>query len=231
MSSKDMPELLKKAKELGYTIFTKGGYNLNIIGVRSKIQKPNKFCDMIHIIWRSEGLWRHEKYPVTTIPGAYWLLNPGRVEGTAIVKHDQQYRSVWEIGRHRGKYPALVQTGNEITIWRDNTKDIEADYGGKEYTGFYGINCHRSSSTRDLSEGNVDRWSAGCIVFGNPAHFNRFMSLCNMQVAAGSGSKFSFTLIHEDSLNRKPSEGKPAPKKPTKKKTATKKAATKTKGS
>ena len=25
MSSKDMPELLKKAKELGYTIFTKGG--------------------------------------------------------------------------------------------------------------------------------------------------------------------------------------------------------------
>ena len=56
MSTKDMPELLKKAKELGYTIFTKGDYNLNIIGVRSKIQKPNKFCDMIHIIWRSEGL-------------------------------------------------------------------------------------------------------------------------------------------------------------------------------
>jgi len=221
MNDEEMPHLLKKAQELGYTIFTSGGYNLNLIGVRSTNQEPNKFCDQIHIIYKSQNVWKHEKYPFTSLPGSYWLKNPSRVLGTAILKHDSQFRSVWQLGLHRGKYEALIQTGNEITVWRDGNKDLKADFDGPEETGYFGINLHRASEHRESE--NVDRWSAGCQVLANPTHFARLISLCKMQIAAGQGSKFSYTLIHEESLNRKPAS-RTAPKKPKKAKSRSRNA-------
>jgi len=214
MPDQKMPELLKKAQKLGYTIFTSGDYNLNLIGVRAAAQEPNKFCDIFHIIYKLRGIWRWEKYPFTSLAGSYWLLNPSRVTGTAILKHDMQYRGLWILGKHQGRYEALVQQGNECTVWRDGNKDLKADYEGPEETGYFGINCHRANEHRESQ--NVDRWSAGCQVFANPTHFARLISVAKSQVEAGQGSKFSYTLIHEDSLNRKKATG-PAPKQPNKK--------------
>ena len=213
MPKQAMPEILKKSKSLGYTIFTSGDYNLNLIGVRAAAQEPNKFCDVFHIIYKLRGIWRHEKYPFTSLAGSYWLLNPSRVTGTAILKHDAQYRGLWILGMHKGRYEALVQQGNECTVWRDNNKDIIADYDGPEETGYFGINAHKSS---ERGSEVFERWSAGCQVFANPSHFSRLISLAKSQVEAGQGSKFSYTLIHEDSLNRKRGTG-PAPKQPNKK--------------
>ncbi len=214
MPKQSMPELLNKAQKLGYTIFTSGDYNLNLIGVRAAAQEPNKFCDVFNIIYKLRGIWRHEKYPFTSLAGSYWLLNPSRVTGTAILKHDMQYRGMWILGMHKGRYEALVQQGNECTVWRDNNQDIIADYEGPEETGYFGINCHRANEHRQSEI--VERWSAGCQVFANPSHFSRLISLAKSQVEAGQGSKFSYTLIHEDSLNRKKATG-PAPKQPNKK--------------
>ena len=52
MTEQAIPELLKKAQDLGYKIFTSGDFNLNLIGVRAAEQEPNKFCDSFNIIYK-----------------------------------------------------------------------------------------------------------------------------------------------------------------------------------
>lgn len=203
------PQILQQAESLGFQIF-EGEYDLNIIAVRSSKIVPNRFNDKIYIIYKKNDAWCEHCYPVTTVAGSYWLQNPSRIQGTAIIVHDKQYKSVWSIGLHKGQYKALVQTG-EITIWRDGNKDDKIDYGGEEYTGYFGINCHRAN--RNHQSNSVDKWSAGCVVFANPSHFSAFMSLCDEQVKAGLGDKFSLTLLHEDTIknlsdNTKSSEQK-----------------------
>jgi hypothetical protein len=205
------PKIIEQAKALGYVVF-EGEMDLNLIGVRSSRIVPNKFNDKIYVCYMKGGVWQEHCFPITTVAGSYWLQNPSRAEGTAVVVHDRQYRSVWSIGLHRGQYEALTQTG-EITVWRDGNKDKKVDYGGEEYAGYFGINAHRSN--RNHQSQSVDKWSAGCQVFANPSHFSAFMSLCRAQVSAGLGDKFSYTLIHEDSLKRLEEEQrnpKPKPK-------------------
>ena len=212
------PKIIEQAQALGYVVFD-GEMDLNLIAVRSSHIVPNKFNDKFYVVYKKNGEWCEHCYPVTTLAGSYWLQNPSRAEGTAVVVHDRQYRSVWSIGKHRGQYEALVQTG-EITVWRDGNKDDIVDYGGEEYPGYYGINCHRAN--RNHQSASVDKWSAGCIVYANPSHFVTFMSLCHEQVKAGLGDKFSFTLIHEETLKRLEEEQK-NPKPKTKRKPKTKK--------
>tara|TARA_R100000655_G_scaffold4209_2_gene13674 strand:- start:4040 stop:4813 length:774 start_codon:yes stop_codon:yes gene_type:complete len=191
------PKILQHLETMGFVTFD-GEYDLNIIGIRSASEVTNVFNDKIIIVYRHAGEWQQAEFPITTDAGAYWLLNPSRVQGTAIVVHDKQYRSVWSIGKHRGKYEALVQTG-PIKVWRDNTKDLIIDFEGPEIEGYYGINCHKSGERGSTI---VNKWSAGCMVFANPTHFNAFMNLCRYQVRAGHGDKFSFTLLHEKTLKK-----------------------------
>lgn len=191
------PVILKHLETMGFVTFD-GEYDLNIIGIRTDDNRSNAFNDLMIVVYRHNGEWVEQLFPITTDPGLYYRKNPSRIEGTAIVVHNQQYRSVWSLGKHRGKYEALVQTG-PIKVWRDNNKDEILDFTGEEIEGYYGINCHRANSERASTV--VDKWSAGCIVFANPTHFNAFMNLCRYQVAAGLGDKYTFTLIHELTLN------------------------------
>jgi len=217
------PKILEHAKALGFVVFD-GEMDLNLIGVRSSVIVPNKFSDKFYIVYKKNGQWCEHCFPVTTVAGSYWLQNPTRAEGTAVVVHDRQYRSVWSIGMHKGKYEALSQTGL-ITVWRDGNKDDRVDYGGKEYEGHFGINCHRAN--RNHQSISVDKWSAGCQVLANPSHFHVLMTLCHAQKAAGLGDKFSYTLIHEDTIksleegNYKP-KSKPKKTKPKKTKSGVK---------
>jgi len=215
------PKIIEQAEALGYKVFS-GEMDLNLIGVRSSQIVPNKFNDKIYICYIQNGEWFEHCYPITTVAGSYWLQNPTRALGTAVVVHDKQYRSVWSLGKHKGEYEALVQTG-EILVWRDGNKDDKVDYGGEEYAGYFGINCHRAN--RNHQSSSVDKWSAGCQVFANPSHFSAFITLCKAQIAAGLGDKFSYTLIHEDSLKRlsenkeqaeQPAKAKPKKSKPSK---------------
>jgi len=203
------PEILSKLESLGYKTFS-GNYNLNLIGIRSAVQVPNKFKDRFLIIFEADGKWHEYEFPFTSTPGSYYLKNPSRVSGTAVLCHDKQYRSCWKMGYHRGKYQALVQV-NEMSVWRDNNKDEKADYDGEVQTGLFGINCHRASESRESE--SVDRWSAGCQVLANPSHFAVLMNLVNEQIKHGYGDTCSYILVHESSLNNKPKEEKSCPAK------------------
>ena len=194
-----LPPLLEKVRDMGYAIFTKRDYDLNLIGVRTPTREAGKFDDLFHVIYRSGGQWIQETFACTTDAGVYWLKNPSRVEGTAILKAGQ-YRGCWGIGDHRGT-TALVQKYGRVTVWRDSNRDSVIDMeAGSEMTGYFGINIHGAHKTKIMQ--NVDRWSAGCSVIQHPASFARLMALCKMQVSYNSKygegyKKFTYTLLED----------------------------------
>tara|TARA_R110002020_G_scaffold37239_17_gene112594 strand:+ start:28059 stop:28679 length:621 start_codon:yes stop_codon:yes gene_type:complete len=181
--------------EKGYAFFDgKRSWNVNIIGIRNSNAKANKFDDIMFVVYRNgRKNWEVKSYQITTDPGTYWLKKPMNVNGTAIVVPGQ-YRSIYKVGRHRGLYEALVQTGGRISVYRDSNKDEILDMDpDSAISGYYGINVHKAGSEST----SVDKWSAGCQVFARSSEFNDFMKL--IKKSTGSyGETLSYTLITED---------------------------------
>lgn len=186
-----LPAALARAKALGYPVFLEGAWNVNIVGVRARSRIANRFDDEIHVIYRESpaGLLIDRCYPATTDPGGFWLHDPGRTEGAAIVAPGH-YPGCWVIGRHHDEYEALVQRA-PIAVFRDANRDDTLDLSGAPIPGMYGINLHHASATHSSTA--VDRWSAGCQVCASPTDHAELMAICKRQ---GSPT-FSYTLLDE----------------------------------
>ena len=188
-------EKLFKAK--GYVWFTKGNYNLNIIGIRSnnKNKVTNKYDDMLVVDYNTGNGHKRVCYTITTEPGLYYIENLCNSKGAAILVPGQ-YRGCWQIGVHRGKYKALCQK-KEVKVYRDNNKNQIYDWDPATLDeGLFGINIHKAGK---LSQ-RVDTWSAGCQVLSSETDFKAFMNYCNKQVQNGLGKNFTYTLLKEEEL-------------------------------
>lgn len=191
-------------ERLGYSFFTNGDYNLNIIGVRNDLGCAENFDDKICLFYKIAGSWVMDTYQVTTEPGVSILKMPikeVRHKGTAILVPDQ-YKSAYVIGWHGSKergHTALVQRGDKVRVWRDNNRDSKPDYHGPEEDGWFGINIHkhRGSDAR-VNTGGV---SAGCQVFRSSKDFSKFMKTCEKSSKAW-GNKFTYTLVTESQINK-----------------------------
>lgn len=187
-------------KQKGYAYFTRGDYNLNIIGIRSdnKNKVTNLFDDLLVVIYKDpRGIWKRVTYNITTEPGLYYmtkkLLNP---KGTSIVVPGQ-YRGCWELGKHQGKYKALVQK-KPIKVYRDGNKDDVYDMDSTRIdSGVFGINIHRSNEF--IKATFVNSYSAGCQVFADPNDFKKFINLCEKQREL-YGNSFTYTLLNESDV-------------------------------
>ncbi len=168
-------------------------FRLNIVGIRAKGTVAGSFDDEIHVFWRDDaGKWQHRNYPATTDPGTYWLQKPMMPQGTAILKAGQ-YVGAYQIGKHQGRYKALVQRGGPVTVVRDYNRDSVLDFvNGQEESGFLGINIHRAERVGTTYE--IDRHSAGCQVFQDAGHFAEFMQLCEIH-RERHGNSFTYTLV------------------------------------
>tara|TARA_R100001086_G_C11810957_1_gene251529 strand:+ start:341 stop:916 length:576 start_codon:yes stop_codon:yes gene_type:complete len=190
-----IPLLLKKVEAKGYRIFTRGQYNLNIIGIRHR-GRPNEFDDTLALVYRDEaGGWVTREFICTTDPGSYWTNNPGNVNGTAVLCPGQ-YKS-YKIDKHQGRSDALCQRLGPVKVWRTPAGEkIEWDKldDGKE--GWYGINIH--SSGLNLSTA-VNKWSAGCTVLADPLEWLTFMRIVNKS-AEHYGNAFTYTLLEEEDV-------------------------------
>lgn len=187
----------KLFKQKGYAYFTKGIYNLNIIGIRATgHQISNSFDDLLILTYKTPtNKWARQIYSVTTDPGLYYMLNPMNRKGTAILVPGQ-YRGAYQIGSHRGKYKALCQV-KPVKVYRDNNKDEIYDWDVKTLEeGLFGINIHKAGV---LSK-RVDTWSAGCQVFASEQEFKSFMNYCQKQIDNGLGKTFTYTLLREEDL-------------------------------
>lgn len=192
-----LPRELRRIERSGYPIYWLGDHHLVLFGYRSPEREANRFDDLLGVAWTENGEWRIETFPGTTDPGTYWLENPSRVEGTAVLVPDQ-YRDTWRIDLHAGKYPALCQRSGPVRVYRDGDRDNEIDLNPSTIqSGYFGINIHRSSASGESTQ--VDRWSAGCQVFARVADFDRVMELARIQVAETGIETFTYTLVDHPS--------------------------------
>ena len=189
-----IPPVLQHMRALGYAVFTKGDYNLNLFGVRSWSRDSNKFDDYLGCAYKKQGMWKVEWWEATTDPGQRLLAKPINKKGAAILCPGQ-YRGAYKIDLHSGKYKALCQRGGPVWVWRDPDTDnvLDMDDSRKE-EGFFGINIHkRLAGEHDLVNGA----SAGCQVFRYVSSFYRMMRLANRQVEKHGSNSFTYTLLEQ----------------------------------
>jgi hypothetical protein len=102
----------------------------------------------------------------TTEPGTYYDKTHviGGPQGAALIAPGQQ--ACWQVGIHDAVksygHEALVQTGAEVSVYRDFDKSFRRQ-AGHITTGWYGINQH-STGMADASLSSIQAWSAGCLV-------------------------------------------------------------------
>lgn len=190
ISTAQVQEVFRKK---GYDFFAKGAFNLNIFGIRAENKIANEFDDLICVYYRSNAGGNIElRYPATTDPGTYWLLNPMSPGGSAILV-EGQYKSAYQLGKHYG-HEALVQIA-PVSCYRDNNKDNVLDQVRSTITtGLYGINIHSAWWVEEADV--VGNASAGCQVFKKKSHHASVIDICK-QAAKIYGNKFTYTLFNQ----------------------------------
>lgn len=196
-------EQIKNAVEKkGYKWFNDDSgksYDVNIVGVRNNNSAiadkvTNVFDDCITISFKDEtGKWQFYCWSATVDPGKKAVLEYSNKKGVARLIPNQ-YRGIWSIDKHQGKYDALCQRNGSVGVYRDSNKnmifeEILVDVGS------FGINIHKAG--RDSTW--VENWSEGCQVFKRVMDFDLFMSICK-KAAKIHGNKFSYTLLESTDI-------------------------------
>lgn len=192
-------DIVEYIESKGYSFYSSGVFNLNIIGVRTSDKMNNLFDDELWLIYKNEaGEQCFNRFSITTQPGKYWMqAKLGHPDGTFILALGQ-YKGAYQIGLHKGKYEALVQRGR-VYGYRDNNKNKLYDMDPDTIVdGFFGINIHRSNPY--TASKLVDRWSAGCQVFADPIEYEDFMDRVRT-AAALWGNSFTYTLIDKHDID------------------------------
>jgi len=173
-------------------------FNLNIVNIRSSNKKAGKFDDTQILFWFYKHQLNRMIFDVTVDPGIPYLLKPLNPKGAAIVKPGQ-YRNIWSLGKHKGKYDALIQVRN-ITVMRDSNKDsMINDHLDFWELGIFGINCHRASAYTIRER--VGYYSAGCVVHKDPKQYDKFIKVCK-EAAINWENSFTATWITERDYDR-----------------------------
>lgn len=190
-------QIEKAVKARGYKWFEdheNKGYNVNIVGVRNNAPSiadkvTNVFDDFITISYKdSLGNWQFHCWNATTEAGKKGVTNYKNPKGVARLIAGQ-YRGVWKIDMHLGKYEALCQRLGNVSVTRDNNKDMIFDEKIKD-TGMFGINIHKAGTDSTW----VENWSEGCQVFKRAKDFETFMFICK-KAAKIHGNHFTYTLL------------------------------------
>jgi hypothetical protein len=194
-------EQIKRAVEAkGYRWFNDSankGYDVNIVGVRNSTtgkKVTNLFDDKITLSFKDDkGVWQYYEWANTTEPGKKGVEQFHNVKGVARLIPGQ-YRGVYSIDLHQGKYQALCQRLGSVKVFRDADRDLEYDEDNTD-TGMFGINIHKAG----LDSTWVENWSEGCQVFKRVKDFDVFMKICKL-AAKIHGNLFSYTLIESKDI-------------------------------
>ena len=196
-------QIEKAVKTKGYTWFEDAdnqGYDVNIVGVRNNHPSiadkvTNLFDDYLTISYKDESKnWQFFCWNATTDPGKKGVMEFHNKKGVARLVPNQ-YRGVWKIDKHQGKYDALCQRLGNVTVWRDSNKDLVFEERVTD-TGIFGINIHKAGQDSQW----VENWSEGCSVFKRVKDFDVFMSICK-KAAKIHGNKFTYTLLESTDIN------------------------------
>ena len=187
-------DVIHAYERMGYTLFTKGNFNLNIFGIRNQKDRDSEyFNDMIGLLYKDGGKWVLKKYDATTDPSIHYREEPMNPKGCAVLKEGFHLHG-FRLGVHKGKYSALVQNV-PLPLYRDNNRDSKLDYTSPVITEMAGINIHRAKQYGKSIE--IGPHSAGCQVIADSNDFLEFMNIIK-QSAQIYGDSFSYALFTED---------------------------------
>ncbi len=196
-------QIEKAVKSKGYVWFEDSenkSYDVNIVGVRNNhpsVAKKvtNVFDDCLTISFKdASGNWNFFCWSGTTDPGKKGVQQFHNKKGVARLVPGQ-YRGVYKIDKHQGKYDALCQRNGNVTVWRDANKDLIFEEKVTD-TGMFGINIHKAGQDSVW----VENWSEACQVFKRVKDFDAFMSICK-KASKIHGNKFSYTLIESTDIS------------------------------
>lgn len=194
--------VLAAMRRKGYPI-DEGADVVNIVYVagidedtgKSNANRINAFDDarivlqVVNGVAKILGAWQ-----ATIETGVYYTEHPIAEDGQGAARITFDYhKEVWQVGLHRGQYEGLIQTGNEVSVYRDNNKDYRRE-GDKITTGWYGINQHHGG---DSPRDNIGYHSAGCLVGRMIKGHQEFMLLIkgDKRYRANRAFKFSTTVL------------------------------------
>jgi len=163
----------------------------NIIAVRNtdyNHQVTNNYDDRITLSFKKNHKDYFFCWPCTTDPGVYYMKNLINKKGAAILAPGR-YVDSYRLGLHQGKYLALIQAKGKVNVYRDNNFDDKYDMLNKE-CGYFGINIHKPEN----NSCNVDKNSAGCVVFKNSDDFDLFINIL-LYFKNRKRNSFTFTLV------------------------------------
>ncbi len=195
-------QIEKAVKAKGYVWFEdteNKTYDVNIIGVRNNAPSiadkvTNVFDDCLTITFKDESKsLQFYCWNATCDPGKKGVMEFHNNKGVARLVPGQ-YRGVWKIDKHQGKYDALCQRNGNVTVWRDKNRDLLFEEKVTD-TGMFGINIHKAGTDSTW----VENWSEGCQVFKRVKDFDLFMSICK-KAAKIHGNKFSYTLLESTDI-------------------------------
>ena len=192
--------VIEQAKKLGFQTFDKEAFRMFIFGIRGPNRTVDSFDDTLGVAYIDDaGKWHLHYYIGTTDPGAYYTTRTKDGKGVATsILAEGQYIDAYSLGKHRGKYEALVQTG-QLDQYLDRTGDAQLDFTGRHTTphGSPGLNIHASVRTPGQTAKRVHNYSAGCQVHATADGFESMMTLARLQISKTGKRKFTYTLMKQ----------------------------------
>lgn len=151
MTRAEVESLIAQRGIRGLCVVGIRGYYKNSMGVPGKNDR-GIYDDAIFVI----GPDCFASFNANTDPSSYRKgTGTGAKKGMASLK-----AGTWNahmLGKHKGKYMALIQTGGEVTVVRDGNPPYED-------TGWFGINIHKGGYNSTSSAGcqtiHPDQWAA-----------------------------------------------------------------------
>ena len=194
-------EQIEKAVKAKKYVWFEGAkdFDVNIVGVRNNApaiadKVTNIFDDCMTLSFKEDGIWKFYCWMITTDPGTKAVKEFHNPNGVARVVPGQ-YRGMWAVGLHQGKYEAMRQV-KPVKVYRDKNKDMTFNETIIQ-EGLFGINGHRSNPKTESAY--VENWSEGCQVFKRVKDFNEFMALIN-KAKTIHGNSFTYTLLESTDI-------------------------------
>jgi len=193
-------EVLKKTiAALGYKWFED---QPNIIGVRTKLQVPDVFNDILLIVYKKDGAEQLYSATITTEPGVFYQKKLLNSKGCWVMMPAQMING-YKSGFHQGKkdHRALQSLGKIFGLREDDKDGIlfddkDAVAAWAEGSGV-GANIHGARKLGDTTV--VGPWSAGCQVHSNWTKKEEMMDIVDSYKKLNNGW-VTYTLINEADL-------------------------------
>ena len=193
-------DVLKKTiAGLGYKWFED---QPNLIGVRTKLQVPDVFNDLLFIVYKTDGMEQLYSATITTEPGTTYQKKLQNSKGCWVMMPGQMI-DAYKSGFHQGKKDhRCLQSFGKIYGLREDDKDgilfNDKDALSSWQPGIaIGANIHGARKLGDTKI--VGPWSAGCQVHSNWAKKEKMMDIIDSYRKINNGW-VSYTLISEADL-------------------------------